>query len=94
MWQAPPASLLHLKYQGVVVAIDEGLFNLLKMAGFLPFKPKFAARAAVVVGLTGPSCFVPGLLVHIGQHEDIPGLIVLDDHRDQAFTFGKIDVLL
>ncbi len=88
------SKLLDLKKDGIVVTVDESVFDLLKVAGFLPLKPKPSSGAAVVVGLSGPSRLVPGLLVHVGQHEDISGLIVLDDHRDQAFTFGEIDVLL
>lgn len=86
----PASELLYLKEERVIVAIDKGALDLLKVAGFLSFEPKTFPGAAVVVGLFGLAGLFPGLTVHVGHHQDLARAVVLNDDRYEPASFGEI----
>src|SRR3972149_3032116 len=67
----PAAKLLYLKEQRVIVSVDEGILDLMVVAGFLAFEPEPPPRAAVVVGLAGLRGLFPGLGIHVGEHQHL-----------------------
>lgn len=80
--------------QSVAVAIDRNLCHLLGIAARSPFVPKLVAAAAPEVGLAAGKGALKRLPVHIGEHQHLARLCILDDGRDKAAVIkaqeGKI----
>src|SRR5712691_5954130 len=73
---------LDAQEDGVRVAIDPRLHHLHRVPGCGPLLPQ-AARPRLEPGLSGLAGLRPRLLVHVGQHQHLARLRVLDHSRDE-----------
>src|SRR5262245_37061861 len=87
------ADLSNLKQERIAVAIDEGVLHFLKIAGLLTFLPKPFAGPAIVMGLASLFGLFPRLFVHVGDHQNFAGTVVLDNDRNKSVGFIEIDFL-
>jgi hypothetical protein len=78
------ANLAHEKQQAILFAIDADLVDHLLVTRCLAFAPECVAAAAPVVRPAGFEREAKRVLVHVGQHQNIAGHGVLDDHRRQT----------
>ena len=77
--------------QGVHVAVAVEGPHILEVAAGLPLDPQGPAAAGIIGHLTGLDGQVVSLLVHVGDHEDLVGRVLLDDDGQQAIgTLLKI----
>ena len=76
--------LLHLEQNRITVAIDKDLPHALDVATLLPLLPDARATAAVINGFAGGKRSLPGLEIHVRQHENLAGGRVLGNHRQEA----------
>lgn len=79
------ANLLDEKDKGILIAIHEDLFYFLKMATGFALVPEPLVRTAPIMHFPGLQRFFKGQLVHIGKHENVFGLKILRDCRDETF---------
>src|SRR5262245_39406356 len=84
------ARLLDLHEHAVAVAVDVDLLHVLHVTRALSLDPELVPRRAPVRGATGPERVMPGLRVHVGDHQDLAGAGVLRDRRDEAATLREI----
>jgi hypothetical protein len=77
---------------GVLVAIGGDFLHGEAVAGGLALEPELLARAAVEGGETGLDGAAEGFLVHVADHQDAAGIVILDDRRDQSVELGKIQI--
>jgi len=71
------ADLIHLEQQCIRVAVQTNLFDLLDVAAFLAFPPKFLAAPAVITGFSRSQRFRIGFPIHVRQHQHIAGFGIL-----------------
>jgi len=81
---ASRADLLDLDQQRIAVAIKSDVFHGLGMSAGLAFHPELLARTAPEMSLAGLQGFLQRGLVHPSHHQDAPGVLLLDDRRNQA----------
>ena len=74
--------------QGVGVAVGHHLLHVEKMAAGLPLVPQLLTAPAPEPGGVGLQGLLIGFLVGVAQHQDVLGLPILDDDRDQV-GFGE-----
>ena len=74
----------------VGVAVDVNLSHLLQIATFFAFFPKSAAAAAVVDRLASSERLLPGVSIHVGEHQHLARRKVLSNCRQQGIVGGKI----
>ena len=60
------------------------------MAGAFALEPELPAGAAIERGEAGLDGLAEGFLVHVADHEDAPGGVVLNDGGDEAVAFLEI----
>ena len=77
------ALLVDLDQQGVAVAVEPDLPDVLPVAGGLALDPVLLPRAAPVRRAAGADGAGQGLVVHPAQHQDLAGVVLLDDGRHQ-----------
>ena len=78
------AVLHHLHHQGVLVTVRGDGHHMLDVAGGLPFAPELLAAAGEEAGPALVNGDGQALCVHVGQGQDLLGVVVLDDGGDQA----------
>jgi hypothetical protein len=61
------------------------------MAGAFAFGPELLARAAKEGYVTARNGFVESLAIHVADHEHTAGSGILNDGRDEAILFVKIE---
>jgi len=76
--------LCHLDQHCVCIAVVVDRPDFLEIAAFLTLSPQLVAAATVVTDSAGGAGFLPGLLVHVGQHQDFAVIGVLGDDREQV----------
>jgi hypothetical protein len=76
--------LFYLDEKRVLIAVIKDLLHTLNIAGSLPFLPILMTRAAPKPGYSGLNSALQGLGIHIGDHENLKTVPVLDDRRDQS----------
>ena len=74
--------LVDLYQQSVVIAIKRDFVNGLEMSGGFTLKPELLTRTAKKTGLSALQCLLKRLLIHIGEHQNLAVLVVLDNCRD------------
>jgi hypothetical protein len=80
------ATVLHdLEDHRVAIAVDQDVLDVLVVARLLALAPQ-AARAAPVGGSAGAQRLAPGLLVDVGDHQDLAGRMILGDGGHQALA--------
>ena len=86
--------LLDLDQQRVAVAVEEYAVQDLDVAAFFALSPELFAAAAVVTHATGFERFFPGLAVHPGHHQDVPGRGILSDggYEFVPVKIGAVDL--
>ena len=75
------ADLLDAQQDGVVIAVQPDAADFLHMAGRPPLVPELATAAAPVMGLARGQRALPGLLIHVRQHEHFSRRRILSDGR-------------
>lgn len=80
--------LMHGNQQCIVIAIRFHRNNLLHVTGGLPFSPEPLSGPAVKTGATCLQGFPQAFLIHIGQHQNLPCPLLLNDGGNQ-FRFLK-----
>src|SRR4051812_2791425 len=83
------ADLFDFQKHGVGIAIDVDLADVLHVAAFLAFAPQPSASAAKIHRPAARERLIPGLAVHVGDHEHLAGYGVLGNGRDQAVCSCK-----
>ena len=78
------AARLDTEQQGVSIAIVAYFHDALGVARGGAFVPQLRPAAAPEMGLTRGDALFQGQLVHVGQHQHLVRLRVLDDGRHQA----------
>jgi hypothetical protein len=78
-----PADLVHLKEDGIGIAIEEDAAHLLHVAALLALAPELVAATAEVDHAAGPHRLFPGLAVHPRQHQHLAGRGILSDGGEQ-----------
>ena len=73
------ADLVHFHQQRVGVTVVVDAFQFLDVAAFLALSPQPTAAAAPVADTPGAQRLVVGVLVHVRQHQDNAGFVVLGD---------------
>ena len=76
--------LLHLCQDGIVVAVNGKLFDILDMSGGRTFLPQFVAAPAPVGHLSGLHRLFKSFTVHISDHQHFQIFVVLHNNRDHA----------
>ena len=76
--------------QGILVAIGGDLLHGKPMAGSLALEPELLARTAIEGGETALDGAAEGFFVHVSDHQDAAGTVVLHDGGDQAVRLSKI----
>ena len=80
------ADLMHLCQKSIIVAVyGQGLYILI-MSGSLTFHPQRLPASAEVSHHAPLQCQVKCLFIHIGKHENLAGLIILDNDRKEAIA--------
>lgn len=74
-----PPFLFHKKEDGVVIAVDSYLLDQLEVSRGFPFQPQLIPGPGPVVSLSSLLCLGKGFVVHISQHENLAGSIILGD---------------
>src|SRR5690349_9237389 len=64
------AALVDFEEHRVGIAVDANLLHLLGMTGGFALEPELVARRAPVTRAAGGEGFLPGLPIHVGNHED------------------------
>src|SRR5262245_53416310 len=80
------AVLSDFEHDGVAIAIDQDLDDLLVVARLFALSPQARAAPAVVARAPGPERFLPRLLVHEREHQHFAGRGVLRDRGDQPLA--------
>jgi hypothetical protein len=83
-------NLVDLQQDRVGVAVDEGSPDALNVAALFALLPKPLATAAVINRLAGGDGRIPGLAVHVGQHEHATGGGVLHRHWEQGIVVTEV----
>ena len=78
------ATHLHPQHHRILVAIDAQFHHLLGQSTGGSLMPDFLPAAAPVDRLAQPYGFLQRLLVHEGDHQDIPGLVIHRHCRHQS----------
>ena len=78
------ANLVDTNQQRVGVAVVENALQFLDVATFFAFSPQLLPTAAVIDDSSGLQCFLPGLFIHVGQHQDLVGFHVLCNCGQEA----------
>ena len=81
------ANLVDSNQQRVGVAVVVDALQFLNVATLFAFSPQLLPAAAVVDDPSGLQRFLPRLFIHVGQHQDVPGFVVLSDDRDEVHLF-------
>ena len=89
---ADRSSWTGLDKQGVVVAVGENLHHVEEVAAFFALGPQLVARAAIECHQLGVQRLLVGFLVHEAQHQHFLCHRILDDGRDEAVHFLKIQI--
>src|SRR5262249_30878172 len=85
------ADLVNLEKNGVGIAIDENLADVLNMPALLPFAPEPPAAAAEIAGTAGANCLVKSFPVHPREHQHLAGARVLGNRGHQSARLFEID---
>ena len=75
-----------------MVAIGGDFLHDEAVAGAFALQPEFLARAAVEGGEAGLDGLAKGFFIHVADHEDAAGSVVLNDGGDQAVRFFEIEI--
>ena len=86
------AVLLDLDDHRICIAVGKNFDDVLSVTGFLSFHPILVASAAVKPGLSVAQCVGESLFVHESNHQNFTIFMVLDDGRNQAAHFFKINL--
>jgi hypothetical protein len=78
------AGLLDENQNGIGIAVDPYIDQLLSMTALLTLPPQLVSRTAVVCHPTCLDGFQVRFSVHPGEHEDLEGLRVLSDDRQES----------
>ena len=78
--------------QGVAVAVQEQVLQLEPVAAGLALDPQLLPAAAPEGHPAGLQGQHQGFGVHVAEHQNRFGVAVLDDSRNQASTFFKINI--
>jgi hypothetical protein len=83
------AERFDLDQHGVAIAIGGDFLDDQAVAGAFALEPELLARAAVEGGETGLDGAAEGLAVHVADHQDAAGGVVLDDGGDRGRRIWK-----
>ena len=86
------AMRFHLDQHRVEVAIGGDLLDHQAMAGAFAFEPELLPGAAVEGSEARLDGQAEGLFVHVADHEDAPGGVILDDGGDEAVRLFEIQI--
>jgi hypothetical protein len=84
------AKRLRADQDGVGIAIGADLFHHQAVTRGLALEPKFAARTAVESHKAGCDGLAKGFLVHVSQHQNPAGSVVLNHRRRQSIGLLKV----
>lgn len=76
--------LLNRYKQGILVAIDRNVLDMLGVTACLTLDPEFLPGATPVRTEARVHCFLQRFPVHPGHHQHLPIIAILDDGWDQA----------
>lgn len=79
-----------LEQDGVTIAVDQHLLDLLNVATGLAFLPQALARTAEVDGSSRPHRFLKRVAIHPTQHKYTPRCCILSNGRQQVDVAGEI----
>ena len=82
---ASSAFLGNFQQNGISVAVDKDIVNILHVSGRLPLQPEFLAASAPVTGLLSLQGHFQAFPVHPGHHQHFSGFVILNDCRNQPF---------
>ena len=82
------ADLLYQEQDRVGVAVKAYGLNLLDIARGAALVPEFLPAAAPVMSFARAESCIPGVFIHIGEHQDFPGGGILRNGGNK--TFGEI----
>ena len=77
------ADLFDLEDHGIGIAIHKDLLHDLHIARLFALVPELGTGTGPIDAVSGFERFLPGLLVDVGEHEDLAGLPVLGDGGDE-----------
>ena len=80
----------HFDEQGVAVAIFAYFFHPQEVAGGFAFGPEAVFAATEKRDFAFPAGLLQRFGIHVAQHKDVQRVGVLDDNRNQAASFFKI----
>ena len=80
------AGLADFQEDGVLVAVDADLDDVLLVAGRVALAPEAFARARPVDGAAGVDGELKRFGIHPGEHEDFAGVGILRDGGDEAVS--------
>ena len=81
---ASRTGLMDHHQNAIGIAIDAHLENALAVPAFFSFAPEFFSRPAVVGRVSRREGFEVSFLVHPSHHQDLEGLCILGDRREQS----------
>jgi len=86
------AHLFNFQKNCVVIAIDKDFLNVLNVATLFTLHPLFIPGSAIKPSLSSFQCFFPGNLIHISEHQDLPGFGILNNGGNETAHFFKVQL--